>query len=179
VLHLPLPGPIRPYAGLGFGATTYDFSGSIRSHTSRMATSWGLALELGEGRSLRVQARDFMTPVDSALPGVDGGWQNDLMITAGMSWRVPLGRRSAPRLPPGRTSTPAAAEVEEVTAESVRGTRTPSHSTFRVEPRASTEPFPDRASLPARHLPPMGRDGNPERRGYEKSCVGRCWQRQS
>jgi hypothetical protein len=44
-----------------------------------------------------------VTPFDSALPARarDGGdgWQNDLMISAGMSWRVPLGRRSTPRLP--------------------------------------------------------------------------------
>jgi hypothetical protein len=100
VLHLPLPGPLHPYAGVGVGGTTYDYSGSIRSHTHWMTTFvGGLSYELGEGRSLRIQARDYLTAFDSRLPTVGAGWQNDLMITAGMSWRVPLGRRSIPRLP--------------------------------------------------------------------------------
>jgi opacity protein-like surface antigen len=99
VLHLPLPGPVQPYGGVGFGGATYDYSGSIRSHTSLMTTFvGGISYELGEGRSIRLQARDFLTPFDSALPGGRDGWQNDLMFTVGMSWRVPLGRRSVPRI---------------------------------------------------------------------------------
>jgi hypothetical protein len=95
VLQLPLPGPIHPYGSVGFGGTTYDYSGSIRSHTSWMTTlAGGLMYELGDGRALRIQARDFMTPFDSALPGQGAGWQHDLMITAGMTWRIPLGGRS-------------------------------------------------------------------------------------
>jgi hypothetical protein len=95
VLQLPLPGPVHPFGSVGFGGTTYDYSGSIRSHAHWMTTlAGGFFYELGDGRALRIQVRDFLSPFDSALPGVGAGWQHDLMITAGMTWRVPLGGRS-------------------------------------------------------------------------------------
>lgn len=99
VLHLPLRGPVRPFAGAGVGARTYDYSGSIRSQTQWTTTFLaGVSVELGEGRALRIQGRDVLAPFHSVLPRARG-WENDLMITAGMSWRVPLGGRRAFRRP--------------------------------------------------------------------------------
>ena len=94
IVRLPLSGPLQPYWGVGMGAKTFDFSGSIHSRTQWTTTFVaGMSFDLGAGQSIHREGRDLLAPFDSGLTGVPGGWENDLMITAGMSWRIPLGRQ--------------------------------------------------------------------------------------
>lgn len=99
VAHGPAAGRLHPFAGAGVGGELDDYSGSIHSHAHWLATvQGGLALELGDGRSVRVIARDFLAPYRAALPGGGAGWQNDVMVSAGVTWRIPLHRQPLPRV---------------------------------------------------------------------------------
>ena len=96
--HVPVPGPVHPFWGVGLGAQTYDFSGTIHSHT-RATTSVvaGVSWEMGGGRALRVQGRDFLARFESGVAGVEGGWEHALMVTAGLHWSIRLGSRGTAR----------------------------------------------------------------------------------
>jgi opacity protein-like surface antigen len=139
VLHLPLRGPLQPFAGLGVGGATHDYSGSIRSHTSRMATLvGGVSYHLDEGRSIRIQARDFVTPFDDAVPGARGGWQHDRMAARHHAH----GRRELARA----ARRPAVAEAR------------PRHPRLRPEAAAEVGPVRSLSRSPADGSPPAPAD---------------------
>jgi opacity protein-like surface antigen len=92
IVRLPTNGPLHPYSGMGLGAKTFDYSGRIHSR-SQWTSSFvaGMSLDVGGGQSVYLQGRDLLSPFDSGVAGVRGGWENDVMISAGVTWRIPLG----------------------------------------------------------------------------------------
>lgn len=96
VAHAPVPGRLRPFAGVGVGGELDDYSGSIASHARWMTSlQGGFSFDIGNGRALRVQARDFVSPSEAVAPGVRGGWRHDVMLSAGVTWTVPIEGRGA------------------------------------------------------------------------------------
>ena len=97
VASAPIPGPFRPFAGVGLGTELDDYSGSIASHANWfVALQAGLSLELGDGRALRVIGRDNVARNVSVIPGGVPGWQHDFMISGGVTWSIPVHRQLAP-----------------------------------------------------------------------------------
>lgn len=99
VAHAPVPGRLRPFAGVGIGGELDDYSGSIASHVRWMTSlQGGFSFDVGDGRALRVQARDFVSPSEAVVPGVRAGWRHDVMLSAGVTWTVPMAPRDAPAI---------------------------------------------------------------------------------
>ena len=91
---MPVFETFGPYWGVGVGAETFDYrSGSIESDTHvQMNFVGGMAFELNDRLGLRIEGRDCLAPFDSGISGVADQWENDLMITAGITWRTALGK---------------------------------------------------------------------------------------
>jgi hypothetical protein len=90
LFYVPVRTPFGPYWGLGFGAETFDYrSGSIESETHlQMNFVGGMAFDVNDRLGFRIEGRDCFARIDSGISGVDEDWENDLMITAGITWRA-------------------------------------------------------------------------------------------
>ena len=94
LFYVPVYTKYGPYWGAGIGAESFDYrSGSIESQTHWQANLvGGMSFDLSERLGLRIEGRDCLAPVDSGIAGVATEWENDLMITAGITWRTALGK---------------------------------------------------------------------------------------
>jgi opacity protein-like surface antigen len=94
IFYVPVFTKFGPYWGVGVGAESYDYrSGSIESETHAQANFvGGMAFELNDRLGLRIEGRDCLAPFDSGIADVANEWENDLMITAGITWRSALGK---------------------------------------------------------------------------------------
>lgn len=92
--YIPLDGPARPFLGLGAGGETFDYeTESIETHHEFMGNVvGGLFVALDDRIGVRLEARDCFARFDSGLAAVDHAWENDLMVTMGLSFRTALGR---------------------------------------------------------------------------------------
>jgi opacity protein-like surface antigen len=89
--YLPVEARVTPFLGLGFGAETFDYeTSSFETETELMGNAvLGLYVQLREGLGVRLEARDCIAHFNSGIDGVKHGWENDLMTTVGLSFRVP------------------------------------------------------------------------------------------
>lgn len=93
LFYIPLEGKVTPFVGLGVGAETFKYNHQeIESHTDMMGNVvGGLYLAFSETAGLRFEARDCFMPFESGIASVDDSWENDLMLTVGLSFRRPIG----------------------------------------------------------------------------------------
>jgi hypothetical protein len=86
-------GRVEPFAGVGLGAATFSYDPELAWERRTELTSNALAgvhLWLTEGLSLRLETRHFLVPFDSGVEGVKDATLNDLVFSAGLSFRAPL-----------------------------------------------------------------------------------------
>jgi outer membrane protein W len=94
LFYIPIGGIVQPFVGLGAGAETFDYRRSgWESHTDFMGNVvGGLYVALTDVTGLRLEARDCFARMGSGVDGIDDAWENDLMLTLGVSFRTPLRR---------------------------------------------------------------------------------------
>lgn len=89
-------GRVEPFLAAGAGAKTYDHA-DIDAETDFMwNTGVGLDVALTPALALRLEARDYISVFDPETYGADEELQHDLLLTAGLSFTLPLplgGRR--------------------------------------------------------------------------------------
>ena len=90
--YLGLDGPVVPFFGLGVGGETFDYAlAGVDTHHEWMGNAVaGLRVAVNESFGLRLEARDCFARFDSGVSGVDDAWENDLMLTVGLSFRTRL-----------------------------------------------------------------------------------------
>lgn len=93
LFYIPVSGRFRPFVGAGIGAETMNYaSPRVETHTELMGNVLGgLYVAVTEMTGLRFEARDCFARFDSGMPNVDDAWENDLMLTFGVSFRTPIG----------------------------------------------------------------------------------------
>ncbi|MEZ4417730.1 MAG: outer membrane beta-barrel protein [Gemmatimonadota bacterium] len=91
--YLPVDWRIQPFVGLGAGAETYAYNRSgLEGHTDLMGNVvGGLYASVTDMVGLRLEARDCFARFESGVQSVDNAWENDLMVTLGLSFRTRLG----------------------------------------------------------------------------------------
>lgn len=94
LFYVPVWGRVGPFLGLGFGAERYDYAvAGTRPDTYLTGNVvGGIAVALRDNLGLRFEARDLVWNVRSGVPDVSAEWENDLMLSTGLSWRIPLTR---------------------------------------------------------------------------------------
>jgi opacity protein-like surface antigen len=94
LFYVPIEGRVKPFLGVGVGGETFNYaSPDIDSHTDWMGNVvGGLYLGITDMTGLRLEARDCFARFDSGVPNVSNAWENDLMLTLGVSFRSPMGR---------------------------------------------------------------------------------------
>ncbi len=90
VFHLPMDGAVRPFFGLGVGGETYDYQVSTwYNHTEWMGNiAAGLTIPVTSLAALRLEVRDCLTWFESRVASVDNVTQNDLMLSAGVTFSI-------------------------------------------------------------------------------------------
>lgn len=90
--YVPLTDVVSPFFGLGVGGETFDYQiEASKTHHQWMGNAVvGLYLRVNDLLGLRFEARDCIARFDSGVAGVDDAWENDLMTTMGLSFRMPL-----------------------------------------------------------------------------------------
>ncbi len=93
LFYIPVSGRFHPFVGAGIGAETMNYAASrVETHTELMGNVvGGLYVAVTEMTGLRFEARDCFARFDSGMPSVDDAWENDLMLTLGLSFRTPIG----------------------------------------------------------------------------------------
>lgn len=89
--HFPALANFRPFLGAGVGGETvsYDPQLAWERHTDLMANVLvGGTFELWDWGGIRFEARDCITRFDSDVTGIDDTAANDLMVTAGLTYRA-------------------------------------------------------------------------------------------
>jgi hypothetical protein len=87
--HLGTPSPlVQPFLIGGAGAKTYDFDGMDAVHHFMWNVGAGVDVALHPRASLRLEARDYMSLFDPEIAGVDDEIQHDLVLSAGLSFRL-------------------------------------------------------------------------------------------
>ena len=91
--YLPVDWPVTPFLGLGIGGETFDYAADdLDTHHDLMGNVvGGLFVPVTEGIGMRLEARDCFARFDSGVASVKDAWENDLMLTVGMSFRTPIG----------------------------------------------------------------------------------------
>jgi hypothetical protein len=81
-----------PFLGIGGGAETFDYDAAgWDRHTDPLAMFVaGANIEVTRRVAVRLEARDCIASFDSHVSGVDSKLENDLMLMAGLSWRLPI-----------------------------------------------------------------------------------------
>lgn len=94
LFYIPVGGLVQPFVGVGAGAETFDYrSSKYGSHTDFMGNVvGGVYFALTDMTGVRLEARDCFARMESGVGGVDDAWENDLMLTLGVSFRTPLSR---------------------------------------------------------------------------------------
>ena len=91
--HFPEFASFRPFAGIGMGGETVSHDSHLawERHTDLMGNVLiGANYLLRDNFGIRFEARDCITRFESHVVGVDNTAANDLMITAGLSYRTKL-----------------------------------------------------------------------------------------
>jgi len=90
VFHLPMDGRVRPFLGLGAGGETYDYRlSTLKNHTEWMGNvAAGLTIPMTSLAALRLEVRDCLTWFESHVSNIDNVTQNDLMLSAGVTFNV-------------------------------------------------------------------------------------------
>jgi hypothetical protein len=86
---------VEPFVGVGIGGETmsYDPELAWERHTDFMTHAVvGGHYWFNDRLALRVEGRDCLTRFHSEVEGVDSSNEHDLMISAGVTFRTPLGR---------------------------------------------------------------------------------------
>lgn len=88
VFHLPMDGRVQPFLGLGVGGETYDYQiSTLENHTEWMGNvAAGLTIPLTSLAALRLEVRDCLTWFESHVSNVANVTQNDLMLSAGVTF---------------------------------------------------------------------------------------------
>jgi len=89
--YIPLHERFMPFVGLGVGGETFDYdNATIETESELMGNAVvGLYVPLYESMGLRLEVRDCIARFKSGVAGVGNSWENDLMTTAGISFRFP------------------------------------------------------------------------------------------
>ena len=83
---------VRPFLGVGAGAETFRYdNANWDGHTDFMTNVVaGLNIPFTDVMAVRLEARDCITWFESHMANVDNKAQNDLMLSAGLSFRAPM-----------------------------------------------------------------------------------------
>jgi len=92
--YFPLSPKVHPFMGVGVGGETFVYETlGLESETEFMGNVvGGLYFPVSDGIGLRLEARDCFARFNSGLASVNDAWENDLMLTMGMSFRTDLVR---------------------------------------------------------------------------------------
>jgi opacity protein-like surface antigen len=90
VFHLPMDGRVQPFLGLGVGGETYDYKlSTLENHTEWMGNvAAGLTIPMTSLAALRLEVRDCLTRFESHVTNFGNVTQNDLMLSAGVTFDV-------------------------------------------------------------------------------------------
>ncbi len=91
--YLPVEIRVKPYLSVGVGAETFAYQDDdIERHSEWMGNAAvGLYFGLSETTGVRFEARDCIARFGSGVPSVDDAWENDLMLSVGLSFINPIG----------------------------------------------------------------------------------------
>jgi outer membrane protein W len=92
--YFPRIGVVEPFVGVGVGGETlmYDPELAWQRHTDFMSNAVvGAQLWIGNGLAFRLEGRDCLTRFHSNVEGVATSNEHDLMLSAGLTFRTPLG----------------------------------------------------------------------------------------
>ena len=94
LFYVPVRSRVQPFFGLGVGGETFNYqSAEFESHTDWMGNVvGGLFFEVSDMTGLRFEARDCFARFESGVADVSNAWENDLMLTVGVSFRTALTR---------------------------------------------------------------------------------------
>lgn len=89
---LPVDFSLKPYLSLGVGAETFAYrADELERHTDWMGNvAAGLFYAFHETAGVRFEARDCVVRFDSGIASVDDAWENDLMLSVGLSFIQPI-----------------------------------------------------------------------------------------
>ena len=89
---LPFVWWAEPFFGVGVGGETYDYAAEgVEVDTEMMGNMYaGIHYPLGSNMGFRLEMRDCITWFDPEIVGEDTAPQNDLMMTLGLVFRIPL-----------------------------------------------------------------------------------------
>jgi hypothetical protein len=95
IYYFPWLGTVEPFAGLGVGAETVNYEPQLgwERHNDLMGNvvvggnAW-----LTDRVAIRLEARDCLTRFDSHIRGIGRSTENDLMLSAGLTFRAPLSK---------------------------------------------------------------------------------------
>jgi hypothetical protein len=95
LFYFPWLGTVEPYVGLGVGAETTSYDPQLaweRHHDLMVNFAIGGSAWLSDRLALRLEARDCFTRFDSRISGIGKSSENDLMMSAGFTFRSRTGR---------------------------------------------------------------------------------------
>jgi hypothetical protein len=94
LFYVPVWGRVGPFVGLGLGRKRYGYDAPDIDADAHLVGNvvGGIALTLRDDFGIRFEARDAFGRLDSGVADVDARWMNDLMLSTGVSWQIPLGR---------------------------------------------------------------------------------------
>ncbi len=83
---------MQPFLGLGVGGERFDYQiAGVDAHNEWMTNAAvGLYLRATDRFGVRLEARDCIARFDSGVSRAEDTWENDLMMTVGLSFRVPI-----------------------------------------------------------------------------------------
>lgn len=90
--YIPLRAPVSFFVGAGAGGETFDYAtAGLKSETEFMGNVvGGLFVSLTDAIGMRLEARDCFARFNSGVTSVKDTWENDLMMTVGLSFRAPI-----------------------------------------------------------------------------------------